>query len=233
MNIYTYDQHLEAFPLLTTAQRQRLGVESSGHPLDDDGIAGPKTRAGLFVAPRSVHRLVDAYLRLALLNAREEGGNNRGRWPAYFMDQRQLTHLTPEQIAAMSAEEIRRWSKVRQGPTCAGTASRAILLAYGPGQPSSHGAKQLGERWARKPGEEVDLADVQPGDLVIWHREVEGNPRAGHIGVCAARAPGLLLTLEGNGSRRDGAVGLYGYNTKAGAKRGTGAIVMIARRADQ
>ena len=230
--IYTYDEHLAAFPDLDLSTRQRLGVEPSGHPLDADGKIGPKTRSGLFVAPRSEHRLVDAYLRLALLGAREEGQNNMGRWVAWLMGQKELIGMSPEAVAAMSAEEIARWSRVQQGSWCAGCASSAIRLAYGENQPWSKGAKQLGRRWAAKPGEELDPADAQPGDLVIWHREVKGKPWAGHVGVCAGREPGLLLVLEGNGSRKRGAVALYGYSTRDGAKRGTGRIVMVARRAD-
>jgi hypothetical protein len=232
MNTYTYTDHCAAFPDLTTQQRQLLGVEQGGRPLDDDGIAGVKTRAGLFVAPRHEHKLVDAYLRLAMLGAREAGGNNRGRWPAYLMGQRELVGLSPEEIAAMSAEEVARWAQVTQGSWCAGCASSAIRLAYGEGQPWSKGAKQIGRRWASKPGDVVRLDAAREGDLVIWHREVKGKPWAGHVGVCAARAPGLLLVMEGNGSRKGGAVGLYGYDTRAGAKRGTGRIVMVARRAD-
>ena len=232
MKIYSYDEHLAAFPDLSVAQRQRLGVEQGGRPHDDDGIAGPKTRAGIFVGPRSEHRLVDAYLRLALLGAREESKNNRGRWPAWLMGQRELVGMSAEEIAAMSAEEVARWAQVTQGSWCAGCASSAIRLAYGEGQPWSKGAKQIGRRWAAKPGEVVRLDAAQEGDLVIWHREVKGKPWAGHVGVCAGRAPGLLLVMEGNGSRRNGAVGLYGYDTRDGAKRGTGRIVMVARRAD-
>lgn len=233
MTTYTYDNHRNVYPDLTLEQRQRLGVEASGRPLNDDGIEGPKTRAGIYLAPVSEHRLVAAYLRLSLLNAREEGGNNRGRWPAYTMGQKELRGFTPEVIATMDATDVARWSKIKQGPTCAGTASTAIRLAYGEGQPQSLGAKQLGRRWAARPGEVVRLDDAQPGDLVIWHRvAASGNPAAGHIGVCAGRANGMILTLEGNGSRRNGAVGLYGYSLREGAKRGTQQIVMVARRAD-
>jgi hypothetical protein len=232
MNTYTYAEHVENYPDLTIAQRQRLGVEQGGRPLNDDGIVGPKTRGGIFIPPRSEHRLVDAYLLLAMLNAREEGRNNRGRWPAYLMGQQELLGMTPQGIADMSVAAGARWAQVTQGSWCAGCASTAIRLAYGAGQPWSKGAKQLGRRWAAKPGEEVDPADAQEGDLIIWHREVKGKPWAGHVGVCAGRAPGLLLVLEGNGSRKGGAVGLYGYDTRDGAKRGTGAVVMIARRAD-
>lgn len=233
MTTYTYDEHLAAYPDLDTATRQRLGVEPSGRPLDDDGIAGPKTRGGIYIAPRAAHKLVDAYLRLALLNAREEGSNNSGRWPALMMGQKELRGFTPEDIVAMSEGGVAFWSKIKQGPFCAGAASTAIRLAYGDGQPQSLGAKQLGRRWAAKPGEIVRLDDAQPGDLVIWHRvAASGNPAAGHIGVCAGRANGMILTLEGNGSRRNGAVGLYGYSLREGAKRGTQLIVMLARRAD-
>lgn len=233
MTVYNYDQHVCAYPDLTLAQRQRLGVEPSGRPLNDDGIAGPKTRGGIYIAPRAEHHLVDAYLRLALLNAREEGGNNHGRWPALFMGQKELRGFTPEDIATMTEGAVAFWSKIKQGPFCAGTASTAIRLAYGDGQPQSLGAKQLGRRWAAKPGEVVQPHDAQPGDLVIWHRvAASGNPAAGHIGVCAGRANGIILTLEGNGSRKNGAIGLYGYSLREGAKRGTQQIVMLARRAD-
>jgi hypothetical protein len=85
MTTYTYTEHLAAFVDLDTATRQRLGVEPSGRPLDDDGLIGPKTRGGIFLAPVHGHRLVAQMLRLVLLNAREEGGNNRGRWPAWAM----------------------------------------------------------------------------------------------------------------------------------------------------
>lgn len=233
MIIYTYDEHVVAFPDLTPATRQRLGVEPSGLPLDDDGKIGPRTRGGLFVAPRAEHHLVDTALSLVLLNAREEGGNNRGRWPGYFMGERALTPLAPIQIAALPPADVARWARVRQGSWCAGGASTVIRLAYGPRQPQSKGARQLVRRWAASPGRTVALHDAQPGDLIAWKRDVPGQPSAGHVGIVWGRSPsGLLLVLECNGSRKNGAVGLYGYNLRDDARRGKLEVVQLARRAD-
>ena len=44
--IYTYDEHVAAFPDLDVATRQRLGVEPSGLPLNDDGKVGRARAAG-------------------------------------------------------------------------------------------------------------------------------------------------------------------------------------------
>lgn len=232
MNTCTYDEHRAAYPDLDLATRQRLGVEPDGTPLNDDGIEGRRTRAGIYVAPRHEHKLVDNALRLVLLNAREEGKNNCGRWPAYLMA-RPADPRTPEEIAALPPAEVARLARVKQGSWCAGGASTIIRLAYGPGQPSSWGAQQLVRRWAAKPGHEVRLDDAQAGDLVSWQRHVPGQPGAGHVGIVWGRSPsGLLLVLECNGSRKGGAVGLYGYSLKEGAKRGTSQIVMVARRQD-
>lgn len=232
--IYTYEEHVAAYPDLDVATRQRLGVEPSGLPLNDDGKVGPRTRSGLFVAPRAEHDLVDTALSLALLGAREEGGNNRGRWPGYFMGERALRDLTPAQIAALSPEDVARWSRVTQKSWCAGGASTIIRLAYGAGQPSSWGARQLVRRWAAKPGRTIfDVDDAQPGDLIAWKRDVPGQPGAGHVGIVWGRSPsGLLLVVECNGSRKSGAVGLYGYSLRDGAKRGKLEVVQLARRAD-
>jgi hypothetical protein len=230
---YTYTEHVAAYPELTVAQRQRLGVEPSGRPLDDDGLVGPRTRSGIFVAPVHEHRLVAQLLLLTLLNMREEGGNNRGRWPAWTMGEPALKDHTPEQIAEMSAAEVARWARVQQGAHCAGDMSTAIRLAYGPGQPASQGAQALVRAWARKPGRPVALSEAQAGDLISWERHVEGQPGAGHVGGVCGRSPsGLLLTLEGNGSRRNGAMGLYGYSLHEGAPRDTQHVTLVARRAD-
>jgi hypothetical protein len=227
MTIYNYADHVDAYPELTVAQRQRLGCEPGGTPLDDDGIIGRRTRSGIYLAPRAEHRLVDNMLRLSLLNAREEGGNNKGRWPAWLMGQQQLLGLTPEDIAQMSEGAIARWSGVQQGPFCAGTVTTAIALSYGPDQPASLSAKVLTQRWSRKPGQVIALADAQPGDLICWNRD-----GGGHIGVVAGRHDGVLLTVEGNGSRKNGAVGVYGYGLRDGAQRGTQYVILLARRQD-
>ena len=230
MHPYNYTEHVAAYPDLTTAQRQRLGVEPSGRPLDDDGKAGPKTLSGIFIAPSAEHDLVDTALRPLMQGAREEGkpgalSNNRGYWPALFMGD-----LEQE----MSEADRERWRKVEQGPWCAGFVSWVIRTAYGAGQPQALGARLLTRLWAAKPGKAVAVSEAQAGDLIAWRREVPGKPAAGHIGIVWGRSPsGLLLVLEGNGSRRNGAVGLYGYSLREGAPRGTQHVTLVARRADQ
>ena len=222
MTTYSYAEHLALYPDLSTAQRQRLGVEPSGLPLNDDGIVGPKTRSGIFISPRHTHELLDVALRPAVQGAKEEG-NNRGAWPALFFG---VLDALPEQDAA-------RWRAVEQGPWCAAFASWVIREAYGPGHPQAWGARRLVRRWAEAPGWGVSLAEAQAGDLIAWRRDVPGQPAAGHVGIVWGRSEGgLLLVLEGNGSRRAGAVGLYGYRLRDGAKRGALAVELVARRAD-
>ena len=221
---------------LPASTLQRFGVEPSGAALDDDGVVGPRTRGGLFLDPDTLtHPLTREMARLATLGAREEGDNNQGRWPAFFMGDKTLVDLTPELIAAFAADQVARWKARTQGPWCAGCMSTVIRLAYGPGQPHSHGARELARLWARRPGREVRLEDTQEGDIVAWRREAaDGNPAAGHIGVVVTRTDDLLLVLEGNGGRKGGAVGLYGYTLKDKAARGRAKdqeIITIARRA--
>lgn len=221
---------------LPASTLQRFGVEPSGAPLADDGIVGPRTLRGLFVDPDTLtHPLTREMARLARLGAREEGDNNQGRWPAYLMGDKTLVDLTPEQIAAFAADQVARWRARTQGPWCAGCMSTVIRLAYGGGQPHSHGARELARLWARAPGRALKLGEAEEGDIIAWRREAaDGNPAAGHIGVVVTRTDDLLLVLEGNGGRRGGAVGLYGYTLKDDAARGRAKdqeVLTIARRA--
>lgn len=227
MTIYNYTDHCAAFPDLTTPQRQRLGVEPGGTPLDDDGIVGDLTRSGIFIDPRHEHRLVDKALWAALQGAKEEGkagkNNNRGPWPATFMGDLE---------AGFSEADRERFRRVEQGPWCAGFVSWAIREVYSDGQPQALGARLLTRLWSQRPGRAVALATAEPGDLICWRREAKDQPAAGHIGIVAGRANGLLLVVEGNGGRKRGAVGLYGYPLRSGCKRGDQEVILVARRND-
>lgn len=223
--IYTLDEHIRHYPDLTLAQRQRLGIEPNGKPLDDDGVEGPRTRGGLFIAPGHPHALVQQAIRASLSGAKEEGGNNKGQWPALFYGA--LDEL-PEVDAA-------RWRSVEQGPWCAAFVSWCIRQTYGKGQPQAWGARRLTKQWAASPGRAVSLNEALAGDLICWRREAPGEPAAGHIGIVAGRSSGHLLVMEGNGGRRAGAVGLYGYDLRTGCVRGGSkpqGVILVARRAD-
>jgi hypothetical protein len=221
----TYDEYRAAHPKHTIDQMQRLGVEPNGVPLKDEGVVGPKTRSGLFLNPDGQHELVETMIWLSLHNARESGGNNCGYWPAILMGMNNY----------VATDDQRKWHGVPQGLWCAGTVSWAIWQTYGPGQPKSWGARELGRLWARRPGTVIkDLDDAQPGDVIVWRREAaDGNKAAGHVGVIGDKTDSLLLVMEGNGGRTEGAVGLYGYSLANEAKRGRRnpmEVLMIARR---
>ena len=221
--IYTLADHKRLWPSLTLAQRQRLGVEPTGRPLDDDGIEGPRTRSGLYIAPDQDHALVMAAFKMALIGAREDGGNNCGYFPHIFMG---FLDYDP------SADHAPYRGK-RQGLWCAGFASWVIRAVYGERAPRSWGARELTRKWATG-GRRIPLVTLaEAGDVICWRREEPGEPAAGHVGIVVGRTDELLLVVEGNGTRRQGAVGIYGYSLAKRAKRGTEApqdVLMIARR---
>lgn len=220
----TLDQHIEAYPALTPTQRQRLGIEPDGTPLDDDGILGRRSRSGLYLAPDAAHPIVAKCVELALLGARESGGNNCGYWPRLFM-----TKTTPPHDPAADQAV---WHGKKNGLWCAGFGGWIARQVYGPRAPYSWSARTLAQLWAAG-GERINLDDVQPGDAVCWRREEPGHPAAGHFAWCVDKTSELLITIEGNGARREGAVGVYGYNLADHARRGKREpqdLIILARR---
>lgn len=226
MSLLTLDAHIAAHPALTLAQRQRLGIEPNGTPLHDDGILGPRTRSGLFLpiqCEADAHPLVYKAVEMALVGARESAaGNNHGYFPHIFMSRLPYD--------ARADQEAFRDQK--SGLWCAGFGGWVIQQVYGPKAPYSWSARTLARQWLAH-GERVDLKDVQPGDVLCWRREAsDGNPAAGHFGFCAERTDELLIAIEGNGTRRGGAVGVYGYSLANQAARGKNPqeLLIIARR---
>lgn len=227
MEVYSYDKHVAAFPHLTTQQRQLLGVEPSGAFLQDDGVAGPRTRSGLFVSPVQSHALLVPGFRALLAGAREDAskGNNDGVWPALFYATLKDEAFTPADKA--------KFAEIEQGAWCAAFVSWCIREAYGAGWPQAWGARRLTRRWAAQPGCEVILANCRAGDLICWRRHVPGEPAAGHIGVVIGQHGDLVFVLEGNGTRQLGAVGVYAYSITKQGERGRlkpQKVIMVARR---
>jgi cell wall-associated NlpC family hydrolase len=223
--IYTFEEHCEAFPELTVERRQAFGVEGAGahRHLNADGIVGPLTRGGLFVAPTSDHKLIEAALWAARAGAAEHGGNNCGVWVEAFMRNIKIRG-NPRWADGLRGGQ--------QGPWCAGFVSWAAMEAYGPQAPRSWSARRITQLWANG-GETVALKDVRAGDVICWQRLEEGNPVAGHVGIVAAVQGGLVFVVEGNGARRLGRVGIYAYSIQNGARRGRVQpqdLHMIARR---
>lgn len=229
LTAYTLGEHVAAFPNLTLKQRQRLGVELNGTPLNDDGVEGPKTRGAIYVSPHQDHRLLKTAFDMALLGAREDGANNSGYFPHIFMAKK-----------AYDADADRDvFKSVRQGLWCAGFVSWCLWRAYGPRAPFSWSARTITRMWAHgKSGGKtiLDVADALPGDVICWRREVPGEDAAGHVGIVIGLFGSLLLVIEGNGGRAGGAVGVYGYDINDKARRGRKDpqdVLLLARRDEQ
>jgi hypothetical protein len=180
-------EYREAAARYTVPVAQRLGVDASGRPLNDDGQPGPLTRGGEFFvigsdAPRHVREAVE----YAKQGAREEGGNNRGPWVDFF------------------------WGGRSGGAWCARFVSMCLILA-GALREAISGARRLTDAIPRR----VSLDDVQAGDIISWAIPRPGVPYGGHVGIVVWVTPTHAYTIEGNGARRDGAVGLYRYDRRA------------------
>lgn len=228
LKIYTFDQLVAAFPDLSTAHRQRLGVEAATlAPLNDDGVIGPRTRAGLFVEPYHGNALLSKALWALEQGAREDesAGNNDGVWPALFYGALKDEVFTPHDKIKFAA--------VEQGAWCAAFVSWCIREGRGAGLPQAWGARRLVRRWAEKPGQVVTLGECRAGDLLCWRREVKGEPAAGHVGIVYGRSGDLVFVVEGNGTRKLGAVGVYAYRVSTQGERGRDKpqrVIQVARR---
>jgi hypothetical protein len=227
--------HRDAYPYLLPSTRQRLAVNPDGTPLDADGRLGPRSQAALYadlMQLLNAHPLVAALTIHALAGAGEEGGGNKGQWPGVALARsadprigRRVRHPDWDPHAPRDRDAALAYSG---GAWCAGEMSLAITQVYGNRVDlTSWGATDLLQRWLRAgAGVEVSAADARAGDLIAW-RDVDGS--GGHVGCVAGCDRDLLLTLEGNGSRRWGQVGLYGYSAAQGYTRGRQELVRLVR----
>jgi hypothetical protein len=229
------DAHRAAYPYLLPSTRQRLAVNPDGAPLDADGRLGPRSLAALYADLMQLlqsHPLIAAMTIHALAGAGEEGGGNKGQWPGVALARaadprigRRVRHPAWDPHAPRDRADALTYSG---GAWCAGEMSLAITQVYGDRiDLTSWGAADLLQRWLRAGAAiEVSPEDARPGDLIAW-RDLDGS--GGHVGCVAGRDRELLLTLEGNGSRRWGQVGLYGYTAAQDYARGRQELLRIVR----
>lgn len=235
MILRTLEAHRDAYPYLLPSTRQRLAIRPDGRPLDADGRLGKQSEGALYADLMELlqsHPLIAAMTLHALAGAGEEGGGNKGQWPGVCLargaDPRigaRKRHPDWDPHAPRDRADALAYSG---GSWCAGEMSLAITQVYGDRVDlTSWGATDLTARWLKAgAGVEVSAEDARAGDLIAW-RDLDGS--GGHVGCVAGRADDLLLTLEGNGARRWGQVGLYGYARAQGYTRGRQALLRLVR----
>jgi hypothetical protein len=214
----SFDAHVALYPMWNS-ERQRLGVDAQGRPLDDDGLIGPLSRGGRYLDRASVEvPSLKVLLDAAIAGARDEGGNDRGMWPTAHMS---LTLVDPQ--------APRNRPGGQQGPHCAGGLSWAMVIAYG-----AHAPAQLANktRWSARDfgdlvaawGSDARGLPVQVGDVLVWQRAGGG----GHIAQVAAVDAEHVYCLETNTSRRESATGVIAYKLPH-LERGSQRLHMVAR----
>ena len=183
---------------------QSQHLDKHGRPLVVDGVVGALTwwslkhpRNVIAVDPvisyaRMPHKTFGGTtrgrnaLRAAIgelkADAREIGGNNRGKWVRKY-----LNDLAPAGSSWCAGFVSWCFSRNRNGiPFKYSVGARSILYQF----------KKKG--WAIAPG---DDNEPQPGDIVVWWREQLAGWK-GHIGIVHHVNDGMLYTIEGNKSNR-------------------------------
>lgn len=200
----SYDEHVARYPLWASA-RQRLGCDAQGAPLDDDGVVGPRSRAGLYLDTASITiPSLLALVAMTLAGGRDDGGgNDRGRWPRACMQRSAGRGSVDPQ-----SPRDRLDSEPAQGQWCAGGLSTALWIAHGQLAPHSWLARELGDLVAAWGSEVSDVRALLVGDVIVWQRPAGDG---GHVAQVAAIHGGRVYCLECNTSRRESAVGLISY----------------------
>lgn len=181
----------ELYPILPEKvlieRMQRMGFSKINGGLVNlsvDGIAGPKTKAGVFLSPKVIDTPIALVaLEELMLGSQEIGGPNDGIFVKKYFRLRTL--------------ESRNF-----GPYCAGFASYCLQKAY-PKEitPYILGAIRLGNAVAKYNGRH-SIQDAKKDDLPIWRRE-SNTPGTGHVGVFVSNAIEIdgkeyKFTIEGN-----------------------------------
>lgn len=180
----TFEQLRAAQPSLPLDVLQRLGHEAGTiKPLVCDGIAGTRTKSGIYLSPQAVidAGCTPAKVALAelLAGAAEVGGPNAGEWVIKY--------------ARLSAGATLGKNR---GAWCAFFASW-VLDQWAQLHGKAFG-KEGGARAVVKLLTRVALDAVQVGDLVAWPSLTRAPSWTGHVGIVAALDDLGVYTIEGN-----------------------------------
>lgn len=187
-------------------------LDERGRPLAVDGLVGPLTAWRLINLDKPAPEPTPSpspdlpsggsqrgrhALQVALAErdagAREIGANNKGAFVSKY--------LAPNGRPPLS------W--------CAGFVSWCFSQ-HPDGLPFNYslGARDILNQFTRRKWR-VDIRGgelPQPGDIVVWTRDVPGNPHAGHIGLVVELSPGgILYTIEGNKGPYPAPVRVFDY----------------------
>jgi hypothetical protein len=179
----TFDELRRAQPDLPIDIIQRLGHEAGGiKPLVCDGIAGPRTRSGIYLSPQAVRDAGCTPASIALeelLAGAAETTRNAGPWVHKY--------------ARLSANgDIGR----DRGAWCAFFASWVLdqwAKLHGKAFGKEGGARAV----VRNLPVRVPIEEIQVGDLVAWPSLTRAS-WAGHVGFIAALDATGVYSVEGN-----------------------------------
>lgn len=179
----TFEQLRAAQPALPIDILQRLGHEAGGiKPLVCDGIAGPRTKSGIYLSPQAVRDAGCTPASIALdellAGAQEVGGRNAGPW-------------------------VHKYARLSPGATLG--RDRGAWCAFFASWVLDQWAKLHGKTFAREGGARavvkaltrVELTAIKVGDLVAWP-SLTRAAWAGHVGIVAALDGEGVYTIEGN-----------------------------------
>jgi hypothetical protein len=180
----TFEQVRQAHPSLPLDVIQRLGHEAGSiRPLVCDGLAGNRTRSGIYLSPQAVldAGCTPASIALAELlgGAQEEGGPNAGAW-------------------------VIKYARLSAGATLG--RNRGAWCAFFASWVLDQWAKLHGKDFAREGGaravvrglKRIAIEEIQVGDLAAWPSLTRAPSWTGHVGICAALTPEGVYTVEGN-----------------------------------
>lgn len=178
----TFEQLRAAQTDLSIDIIQRLGHEAGSiKPLVCDGIAGPRTKSGIYLDPQAVRDAGCTPASIALdelLAGAAETTRNAGPWVMKY------ARLSP-------TGDIGR----DRGAWCAFFASWVLdawAKLHGQSFPAEGSARAVVKMLKR-----IALTDIQVGDLIAWP-SLTRAAWAGHVGIVAALTEDGVYTIEGN-----------------------------------